>query len=197
MTTTRLPAIPGELARDILETAKAQGALLFGQFRLSSGQVSSYYFDGRMLTLSPKGADLVAKALLPAVRAAGAEAVGGPTLGADPMVTAIAMRSHQDGGRELPAFIVRKESKEHGTGKIIEGHAVGDGQRVAIVDDACSTAGSLYHAIRAAEAIGCKVVLVASIVDRHQGGSDRLRADGYVFHTILEADEQGNIRPAG
>jgi orotate phosphoribosyltransferase len=195
MTTTRLPAVPHELALEVLETSKAQGALLFGQFKLSSGQMSTYYFDGRMLTLSPKGAGLVAKALLPAIRASGAEVVGGPTLGADPMVTAIAMRSHQDGGREVPAFIVRKESKEHGTGKLVEGH-VKEGQRVAIVDDACSTAASLYHAIRAAEGMGCKVVLVASIVDRRQGGSDKLRSEGYAFYTVLESDSAGNIAPA-
>lgn len=183
------------LAMEILDTARAQGAVLSGQFRLASGLMSSYYFDGRMLTLSPKGADLVARALLPAVRAVGADAVGGPTLGADPMVSAIAMRSHQDGGRPVPAFIVRKESKEHGTGKIIEGH-IKPGMRVAIVDDACSTAASLYHAIRAAEGVGCSVVLVAAILDRGQGGSDKLRADGYRFHALLVADAAGTIRPA-
>jgi orotate phosphoribosyltransferase len=168
--------------------------LLFGEFTLSSGEQSSFYFDGRLLTLSPKGAELVARALLPMVRESGAEFVGGPTLGADPMVTAIAMLSHQDGGRAVPAFIVRKEGKEHGTGKIIEG-PLKAGSRVAIVDDACSLGGSLWHAVRAAEAVGCSVVLVAAILDRHQGGSDQFHREGYRFRALLEADAHGQITP--
>ncbi|MEX2431416.1 MAG: orotate phosphoribosyltransferase [Dehalococcoidia bacterium] len=184
------------LGAQILEAAKAQGALLFGEFKLSSGETSGYYFDGRLLTLSPEGSNLVARALLPAVREAGAEAIGGPTLGADPMVTAIAMLSGQDGGTPVPAFIVRKESKEHGTGRMIEG-PLKPQSKVAIVDDACSTAASLYHAIRAAEAEGHEVVLVACIIDRHQGGSERLRTEGYRFHAVLEGDAAGNVRPVG
>ena len=182
------------LGQEVLEAAEEQGALLFGEFTLSSGQKSTFYFDGRLLTLSPKGADLVARALLPMVRESGAEFVGGPTLGADPMVTAIAMLSHQDGGRAVPAFIVRKEGKEHGTGKIIEGPLT-PGARVAIVDDACSMGGSLLHAVRAAEEAGCSVVLVAAILDRHQGGSDQFRREGYEFRALLEADAQGRIAP--
>ncbi|MEX2599773.1 MAG: orotate phosphoribosyltransferase [Dehalococcoidia bacterium] len=178
----------------ILEVAKARDALMFGEFKLSSGGTSRYYFDGRLLTLSPEGANLVAQALLPAVRESGADAVGGPTLGADPMVTALAMLSGQDGGRPLPAFIVRKESKGHGMGKMIEG-PLKPGSKVAIVDDACSTAASLYHAIEAVESDGHQVVLVASIIDRHQGGSDRLRKDGYAFYAVLEGDADGNVRP--
>jgi len=184
------------LPEQILAAAQEVGALMFGEFTLASGQRSSYYFDGRLLTLSPIGLRLVGEALLPVVRAAGAEAVGGPTLGADPMVSAVALLSAQDGGRLMPAFIVRKGEKGHGTGKLIEG-PLPAGSRVVIVDDACSTGASLFHAIEAAEAAGHQVVLVASILDRHQGGSEELARRGYRFHTILESDAEGNVRQAG
>lgn len=180
------------LAEEILELANELDALLYGEFVLASGQTSSYYFDGRLLTLSPKGANLVARALLPAIRAAGASAVGGPAVAAVPMVTEIAMLSDQDGGEPVPGFFVRKEAKDHGAGKAVEG-PLPAGARVAIVDDACSTAGSLYMAIEAAEAAGHEVVLVACILDRMQGGSERLRADGYAFHAILVGDDEGRV----
>ena len=184
------------LAEDILEEAQKGGALRYGEFVLSSGLTSSYYFDGRLLSLSPRGASLVARAMLPLVRGSGAEAIGGPTLGADPIVAAVALASHQDSGRPVPGFIVRSGSKDHGMGRMVEG-PLPSGAPVAIVDDVCSTGGSLFHAIRAAEAEGCIVVLVAAILDRCQGGSERLRQEGYSFRAILEADAQGNITPAG
>lgn len=183
------------LAEEILAQAEELGALLFGEFVLASGQTSSYYFDGRLLTLSPRGANLAAQALLPAIREAGAQAVGGPAVGAVPLVAAITTLSGQDGGAPIPGFFVRKEAKDHGAGKAIEG-PLPPGAHVAVVDDVCSTAGSLYMAIEAAEAAGHEVVLAACILDRAQGGADRLRADGYRFHAVLAADAQGRVRPA-
>ena len=185
---------PG-VANEILELARELDALVFGEFVLTSGETSSYYFDGRLLTLSPRGANLAAQSLLPLIRASGASAVGGPAVGAVPLVTALCMLSGQDGGEPVPGFFVRKEAKEHGMGKALEG-PVPAGARVAVVDDTCSTAGSLYMAIEAAEAAGHEVALVACILDRRQGGSDRLRAEGYPFRTILVADAEGNIAPA-
>ena len=184
-----------ELAARILEVSRELDALLIGEFTLTSGETSSYYFDGRLLTLSPEGSNLVAQALLPAVRASGAVAVGGPAVAAVPVVTELVMLSGQDGGRPVAGFFVRQLAKEHGTGKIIEG-PLAPGSKVAIVDDACSTGGSLRHAVRAAEDAGHKVVLVACILDRHQGGSESLKGDGYEFAALLEADAEGNIVPA-
>ena len=169
----------------LLELALERGALKYGEFTLTSGQKSSYYFDGRLLSLDPEGAYLVSRCLLPLVWEAGAQAVGGPTLGADPMVAAIALTSHIE-GKPVPAFIVRKEAKGHGTGQRIEGPLT-PGTRVAIVDDACTTGGSLLHAIQAAEAAGCQVVKVLAILDRHQGGSEELKRRGYDFTALLEA----------
>ncbi len=182
-------------AHRLLELAERLGALTYGEFTLSSGKVSPYYFDGRLLTLDPEGAFLIGRTFLPVVRNAGAEAVGGPTLGADPMATAIALTSHLD-GTPIPAFIVRKEAKGHGAGRAIEGPLPMEGCKVAVVDDTCTSGGSLLHAIEAAEAAGCTVVMVAAILDRREGGSDEIRRRGYPFWTLLEATPDGQVQPA-
>ena len=128
-------------ATRLLQLALEMGALRYGDFTLTSGKKSTYYFDGRLLSLHPEGAYLASQALLPLVRAAGAEAIGGPTLGADPIVAAVSMASHlESGGAPVPAFIVRKEAKEHGMGNAVEGHMTG-GSKVAVVDDTCTTGG--------------------------------------------------------
>ena len=200
------------IGQQILGRAHGIGALTFGDFVLSSGQRSSYYFDGRLLTLDPRGAYLVSKALTPVVLDHGAEAVGGPTLGADPMVGAIVLTSYLE-DKPLRGFLVRSEVKGHGRGRLIEGPlargtAAGSEVlaginpedspelgpvKVAILDDACSTGGSLLHAIDAVEQVGCKVVCVAVVLDRHQGGSQEIRRRGYPFVTLLEADKEGSI----
>ena len=181
-------------AQELLDLAVQVGAIKYGEFTLSSGQKSSYYFDGRLLSLHPAGAYLIGRLLLPIVRKAGAQAIGGPTLGADPIVAAVALTSHL-AGTPVPAFIVRKEAKGHGTGQLIEG-PLAKGTPVAIVDDVCTTGGALFHAIAAAEAHGCRVVQVIAILDRHQGGGDELRKRGYRFTAVLEATPEGRVRVA-
>ncbi|PKB65305.1 MAG: orotate phosphoribosyltransferase [SAR202 cluster bacterium Io17-Chloro-G2] len=179
----------------LLELAVESGALKYGDFTLTSGKKSSYYFDGRLLSLDPEGAHLISQAALPVIRKAGATAVGGPTLGADPIVASIALTGYLAGER-VPAFIVRKEAKDHGTGQAIEG-ALAPGSKVAIIDDTCTTGGSLFHAIEAAEAAGCTVVTVLAVLDRREGGSDAIREKGYEFVSLLEATPQGTITVAG
>ena len=178
----------------LIEVAEKQGAISYGEFTLSSGRKSSYYFDGRLLSLDPEGADALGKALVPILVDAGVTAVGGPTLGADPIVTAVAMTSWQQ-RTPLPAFIVRKEPKEHGTTRMIEGHAPEDAI-VAIVDDTCTTGASLFHAIAAAKEAGCKVGLVLAVLDRDEGGSEDIRKAGYRFEALLKAGPDGKIHPA-
>ena len=150
-----------EIIDRLLALAIEQGAIKYGDFTLTSGRKSSYYFDGRLLSLDPEGAHLISQALLPLLEQVGAKAVGGTTLGADPMVAAVALASHLGGG-SIPAFIVRKESKSHGTKQNIEGPLIA-GTNVAIVDDVCTTGGSLFHAIEAAEEAGCTVVKLSLI----------------------------------
>ncbi len=179
----------------ILEISKKLGALKFGEFKLTSGQISNYYFDGRLLTLDPEGAYESAKALVPILTASGAEAVAGPAVAAVPMIAAIAVVSHLE-GRPIPALIVRTEAKQHGTMKIIEG-TLRPGMKVAVVDDTCSTGGSLNHAIEAVEAAGCKVVKVACILDRNMGGGEGIRNRGYDFTSLLVANAKGEITVVG
>ena len=179
----------------LLALALERGAIKYGDFTLTSGKKSSYYFDGRLLSLDPEGAFLISQAIIPLLEQAGAMAVGGTTLGADPMVAALALASHIK-GRSIPAFIVRKESKTHGTKQNIEG-PLEPGTNVAIVDDVCTTGGSLFHAIKAAEEAGCSVVKVVSILDRNEGGSEEMRKRGYNFSTLLAATAEGKIEKAG
>ena len=176
----------------VLELAKELGALTFGDFVLASGQHSSYYFDGRLLSLDAEGAALLGEEFLEVVRSCGASAIGGLTLGADPIVASVAVTSHL-AGTPVSAFIVRKEAKGHGTGRLIEG-PLATGESVVIVDDACSTGGSLFQAIDAAEAAGCTVAHVAAVIDRNQGGSDELRRRGYAFTALLASGDDGTVR---
>lgn len=175
----------------LLQVAVERGALKYGDFTLTSGRKSSYYFDGRLLSLDPEGADLIARALLPIVRGSRADAVGGPTLGADPIVAAVALASYRE-GRRVPGFIVRKEAKAHGMAQAIEG-PLPQGCRVVIVDDTCTTGGSLLNAIAAAEAAGCTVVKVVALLDRREGGGDELRRRGYDFVALMAASPEGKI----
>ena len=183
-----------QAAKAILELAKRTGALMFGEFKLSAGGTSPYYFDGRLITLDPEGADRVARAILPILMECSAEAVAGPTLGADPIVSAVAVVSYQE-RHPIPGLIVRKEAKQHGGKRAIEG-PLKKGARVAVVDDTCTTGSSLFMAIDAVEAAGCQVVKVISILDRREGGSEEIRRRGYDFVSLLEADESGNVVPS-
>jgi orotate phosphoribosyltransferase len=177
----------------LLELFK-QHAVLHGEFTLASGAKSSFYFDGRMVTLHPEGAYVVGKRIFELLKDKPVDGVGGPTLGADPIVTAVAVVSHLE-GKPIPAFIVRGEAKLHGTQKRIEGH-LPRGGRVAIVEDVITSGGSVFGAIEAVEAEGCEVVKVIALLDRHQGGSDELKKRGYDFTAILSADAKGEVKLA-
>ena len=185
-------ALNSELAKEILEISRAVGALQYGDFTLSSGVRSGYYFDGRLVSLNPEGAYLLGKAFLDEIKQADIAAVGGPAMAAIPIVTAVALMSKIE-GLPMQAFFVRAEAKGHGTGQQIEG-GLKPGSRVVIVDDVCSSGGSLFTAIQAVETTGCKVVKVMAVLDRQQGGSTELRRRGYDFVALLEPDSDGTVR---
>lgn len=172
-----------ESTRRIREIASEVGAFLRGEFTLTSGKKSNYYFDGKKVTLSPEGAYQVGKAIFDQLAVVEIDAVGGVPVGAYPIVAAVALVSYLE-GKPIPAFIVREEAKEHGTQKKIEGH-LKEGSRVAMVDDVVTSGGSLLRAIKAVEAVNCKVVKVIVLLDRHEGGSDKLKAEGYDFSALL------------
>ena len=175
----------------VLEIATKIGALSFGEFTLTSGKKSPYYFDGRLLSLNPAGAYHVAKAFLAEIITSKADAAAGPAVAAVPIVSALALLSHQ-AGQPVPALIVRDVAKQHGTGKKIEGNVV-PGMSVVVVDDTCTTGGSLIRTIRAVEEAGCNVTKVMCILDRNEGGSEEIARQGYDFFTLLEAGPTGEI----
>jgi len=165
----------------LLELIKRE-AVRRGTFRLSSGATSSFYIDCRMVTLHPEGLHLTAEVILEKIRSSDATAIGGLTLGADPIAAAVALLSSRT-SRPLRAFIVRKEAKGHGTGKRIEG-PLRRGDRVVIVDDTVTTGGACFQAIEEAEKAGCKIVKVVCLVDRN-GAGEAMRQKGYDYDPIF------------
>jgi orotate phosphoribosyltransferase len=160
-----------------------------GTFTLASGRQSSLYIDARITTMSPEGLSLIGPLGLDAIQAAGwqTDAVGGLTLGADPIACAI---SYASAGSERPlrAFTVRKEPKTHGTGKLIEG-AFQTGDRVVVIEDTITTGGSAKKAIDAVRAAGGTVLGVLALVDRDEGGREALEANGVRVVSLTRAAE--------
>ena len=131
------------------------------------------------------------KIFFDAIRETKTQAVGGPAVAAIPIVSAIALTSQIE-KKPINAFFVRTTAKDHGTEKQIEGN-LKSGSRVIIVDDVCTSGGSLFVAIKAVEEIGCKVEKVMVVLDRKQGGKEKIEAKGYSFASILEPNESGLI----
>jgi orotate phosphoribosyltransferase len=160
-------------------------AFRVGDFLLTSGRRSPYYFDGRLVTLEARGALLVGRALLAFAREDAVTKIGGPTLGADPMVAAAALCSALDGGPTLSAFIVRKAAKEHGSGGWCAGEPPEPGEPVALVDDTLTTGGSLLQAAEKVVVSGARIVGVYTLLDREEGGRERLQESGYRVRSIF------------
>ncbi len=174
----------GKRLRDLV-----QKNVLRGEFTLSSGKKSSYYIDGKITTLSAEGAWLVGTLMARALAKDEIAAIGGLTLGADPIVAAVAAMSFQE-GRPIQAFIVRKEPKSHGTSRWIEGPAVPRGARVALVDDVITTGASVLKAAeRVVEESGAQVVKVLCVLDRLEGGREAIEKAGYAFHPLVSIKE--------
>jgi len=162
-------------------------ALRVGKITLSSGKVSDYYIDARSIVLDPEGAYLTGKLMLDRVTS-DAKAVAGMTLGADPIVASISVLSHLE-GRDLPALIIRKESKKHGTMKFIEGPVLPKGTKVAVVDDVVTTGSSLIKSIDRLRAEGYEPVQVMAILDRQEGGRETLASKGFQLESLFTRDD--------
>lgn len=160
-----------------------------GQFTLSSGRQSTLYIDARLTTMHPEGLALIGTLGLARLRAAGwnVAAVGGLTLGADPIAYAIAHTS-QLAGTPVRAFTVRKEPKQHGTGRQVEGPFVA-GDRVAIVEDVITTGGSALKAIEAVRTAGGEIAGVLALVDREEGGREAIERAGVPVLALVTATE--------
>ncbi|MCK4603292.1 MAG: orotate phosphoribosyltransferase [Deltaproteobacteria bacterium] len=158
-----------------------------GTFRLTSGKESDFYIDCKQTTLSAEGAYLCGKLLYNRILQSNISisGVGGMTLGADPLVTAVSVVSFIE-GRPIPAFIIRKEAKGHGTGSWIEGKSnIPLGSKVALVEDVVTTGGTLIKAIERTEEEGYKVAQVLTVVDREEGGEKALSNAGYELSSLF------------
>ncbi len=170
----------------LLELIKEK-ALIVGRFILSSGKESNYYLDERIVTLSSEGAYLTARVMLDILKDVEVDAIGGMTLAADPIVSAVTTISYID-GRPINGFIVRKEPKGHGTGKLIEGPAI-KGLKAVIVDGTMTTGASVFKSIDIVQNEGAEVVKVLVLIDRLEGGGEFLQNKGYEVSAVFTRDD--------
>lgn len=159
-----------------------------GEFKLASGKMSHYYLDARLVTLSSEGAYLVGSIIFGLIKDMKIVAAGGPTLGADPIVGALATISFQN-NRPLNAFLIRKSPKAHGRMQQIEGPEIPAGDEVVLLDDVATSGGSLIDAIEVLKKIGVKVKKAVVIVDREEGASENMRRAGCELVSIFKASE--------
>jgi orotate phosphoribosyltransferase len=153
-----------------------------GDFTLASGARSKFYLDAKQVTYHPEGAALVGASVCELAREFGADAVGGPTLGADAIVSnAVVVSNATD--HPLTGFIVRKEAKQHGLGKWIEG-VNPKGRKIVFVEDVVTSGGSLLKAVDHVREAGGEIVVATSVVDREQGGRAAIEAAGIPFRPL-------------
>jgi orotate phosphoribosyltransferase len=173
--------------KDILVSRSLSTA---GNFTLHSGEKSAVYVDGKLTTLVPEAMPLVGRAFLQKMRERGwtPEAVGGLTLGADPIAFAIARESLETGA-SISAFVVRKEPKKHGTQKFVEGLEATEGKSVVILDDVCTRGDSTWQAIAKAQDAGMRVLGAVCLVDRQQGATEMLAGRGITLDHVFTLAE--------
>ena len=176
-----------KVLRDRLLDVLCEFAYKEGDFVLSSGQQSSYYINCKPVTLHPEGA-LATGRLLLSMLSADVEAVAGLTLGADPMVTAVSVVSAL-GDRPIPALIVRKEAKGHGTMAYIEGPTLSEGANVVVLEDVVTTGKSAMQAVERLRGAGYKVDRILSLIDREQGGAEFYRSVGLDFEAVFTIED--------
>lgn len=169
--------------RDRLLELLCEFAYREGDFVLSSGQQSSYYINCKPVTLHPEGA-LATGRLLLSMLSADVDAVAGLTLGADPIVSAVSVVSAL-GDRPIPALIVRKEAKGHGTMAYIEGPTLSEGANVVVLEDVVTTGKSAMQAVERLRGAGYKVDRILSLIDREQGGAEFYRSVGLDFEAVF------------
>ena len=186
---TQLPPLPQASAdqRQLLLRLLAERAYRHGNFTLASGRTSDHYVNCKPVSLSGQGLALLSAQMLKLVEAE-AVAVAGLTLGADPLVSGVAIAAAQ-GGRALDALIVRKEAKGHGTGAWLEGPLPAAGQRITVLEDVVTTGGSSLKAVNQLREAGYEVQRVVTIVDRQEGGEAAMREAGLELRSLFLLEE--------
>lgn len=158
-----------------------------GDFTLSSGQKSSYYINGKQVTLKAEGALAIGRLLL-SMLPDNTQGVGGLTLGADPIVTAVSVVSAYENS-PIPAFIIRKQAKGHGTQAYIEGPTLSPGATVVVLEDVVTTGKSAMLAVERLRAVGYTVNTILALVDREQGGAAFYESQGLNFQALFSITE--------
>ena len=156
-------------------------------FKLSSGKMSNYYIDLRVITLDPEGGFIIGNLVYEKIKDRKPDGIGGLTLGADPITYSTALISYLN-KQPIKPFIIRKEPKGHGTKKQIEGN-VKEGDKVIIIDDVITSGGSALKAAKVAKQNGLKVEGILVIVDREEGGEENIRKEGFDFYPIFKISE--------
>ena len=176
--------------RELLKSLILEKSLKFGDFTLASGKKATYYLDCRQITLDSVCAKLIGEGILELLQQNQMpQAVGGMSIGADPITAAvITVAAYKN--IPLKGFMVRKQSKDHGTKKFVEG-PVTAGDRVVIVEDVVTTGGSSFDAIEKVEAIGVTVDGIVAIIDRLEGGRELFESKGYAFHSLYTVRDFG------
>lgn len=173
--------------RDLLRQMLLDRSMRFGEFVLSSGVTSNFYIDVRKTSLHPEGLKLISRMFYDALEADDITAVGGLTLGADPLVAGLILLAAER-GRSLEGFLVRRNVKDHGLKAQVEGNLAGH-KRVAILDDVITSGESAILAAEAAESYKAEVVRVVTVVDRGQGASQIFQQRGYPFTPLFSIGE--------
>lgn len=176
-----------QIKKRLLKLIKEK-ALFYQPVKLSSGKKSNYYVDAKQVTLSGEGAYLVARLVLDLIKKDNVEAIGGPTIGADPIAGAVIYLSYLN-KTPLQGFIVRKDLKKHGMQRYIEGPPLKKDSRVVIIDDVITTGESTLRAAQAVEKMGCQVVRIITLVDRLEGGRELLEEHGFKLTPIFTRDD--------
>lgn len=151
---------------------------------LSSGKTSNYYLDGRIGSLYSESSYLIASIILDKIKKDNIDAIGGLTLGADPIIGAIVALSFKK-NKPINGFIVRKEEKKHGMKRLIEGPGLKKSNRVVIIDDVVTTGSSTIKAIKAVQSIGCKIIRVIAVIDRLEGAKENIEKYNCVLEHIF------------
>jgi len=173
--------------RDQLRQMLLDRSMRFGEFVLSSGATSNYYIDVRKTSLHPQGLKLISKLFYETIRSEEATAIGGLTLGADPLVAGLMLHA-AEAGRPLEGFLVRRTSKDHGMRGQVEGNLAGH-QRAVILDDVITSGESALIAAEAAESYKVEVVRILAVVDREQGAAQIFQQRGYSFTSLFSIGE--------
>lgn len=175
----------------LIEIVKERSFSTGTEMKLASGRTSSFYFNMKPTMLHPEGARLIGSLVCERLADENISMIGGLEMGAVPLASAVTAISSVE-GHPLPAFIVRKQTKEHGTQALIEGLAAGEsmtGQRLCVVEDVTTTGGSALKAVDVLKQAGAEIALVLTIVDRQEGAGEAFKAAGVAFDALLTVDD--------